>query len=116
MIASVCAVWAATSIPFARGSTLAPIDSWKELIMKRLIAAGVSILAVAAGVGWKLASHPESATTLEDVSLIQHSEHSQPGPTEALAGIRIRLSPSDFDDAMSVKASEVPKIAVAAAK
>jgi hypothetical protein len=81
--------------------------------MKRLIAAGVSILAVALGMGWKLSSQSESPTTLHDVSLVQHSEHSQPGPTEALAGIRIRLSPSDFDDAMKVKAEDVPRVAVA---
>ncbi len=82
--------------------------------MKRLIAAGVSIIAVAAGVGWKLGSHPDSAAPLQDVSLIQRSEHSQPGPTEALAGIRIRLSPSDFDDAMKVKSEDVPQVAIAA--
>ena len=74
----------------------------------------LSILAVVAGVGWKLASHPETSARLQDVSLIQRSEHSQPGPTDALAGIRIRLSPSDFDDAIRAKAHEVPQIAVAA--
>ena len=64
--------------------------------MKRYIAAVLSILAVAAGVGWKLASHPETSAGLQEISLIQHSEHSHPGPTNALAGIRIRFSPSDL--------------------
>jgi hypothetical protein len=80
--------------------------------MKRQIAAGLSVLAVVAGVGWKLASHPETSTRLQDVKLIQHSEHSNPGPTDALAGIRIRLSPSDFDDQIGAKDRDVPKVAV----
>ncbi len=82
--------------------------------MKRQIAAGVSILAVVAGVGWKLASHPETSARLQDIRLIQRSEHSHPGPTDALAGIRIRLSPSDFDDEIRAKANQVPKIAIVA--
>jgi hypothetical protein len=82
--------------------------------MRRQIAAAVSILTVVAGVGWKLASHPETAARLQDIRLIQHSEHSHPGPTDALAGIRIRLSPSDFDDEIRAKAQQVPKIAVVA--
>ena len=64
--------------------------------MKRYVIAALSIFAVAATVGWKLASHPETSAGLQEISLIQNSEHSQPGPTNALAGIRIRLSPSDF--------------------
>ncbi len=82
--------------------------------MKRQIAAGVAILAVVAGVGWKLASHPETSASLQDIRLIQHSEHSHPGPTDALAGIRIRLSPSDFNDTIRAKAHHVPQIAVVA--
>ena len=82
--------------------------------MKRQIAAGVAILAVVAGVGWKLASHPETSAKLQDVNLIQHSEHSHPGPTDALSGIRIRLSPSDFDDALQAQAHQVPTIALTA--
>lgn len=82
--------------------------------MKRQIAAGVAILAVVAGVGWKLARQPESSTTLHDIRLIQRSEHSHPGPSDALAGIRIRLSPSDFNDAIRAKAHGVPQIAVTA--
>jgi hypothetical protein len=82
--------------------------------MKRQIAAGVSILAVVAGVGWKLASHPETSARLQDIGLIQRSEHSHPGPADALAGIRIRLSPSDFDDVIRAKAHHVPQIAVVA--
>jgi hypothetical protein len=80
--------------------------------MKRKIAMGLSIVAAAAVVQWKLASHPETSAALQDIRLVQHSEHSQPGPTDALAGIRIRLSSSDFDDADMVTA-EVPQIAVA---
>jgi hypothetical protein len=86
----------------------------KELNMKRQITAGVSILAVVAGVGWRLASHPETPARLQDVSLIQRSEHSHPGPTGALAGIRIRLSPSDLDDAVRAKAHQVPQIGIVA--
>lgn len=82
--------------------------------MKRQIAAGVSILAVVAGVGWKLARHPETSARLQDVSLIQRSEHSHPGPSGALAGIRIRLSPSDVDDTIRAKAHQVPHIGFAA--
>lgn len=81
--------------------------------MKRTIAMGLSIIAVAAVVQWKLAIHPETSAALQDVRLIQHSEHSHPGPTDALAGIRIRLSPSDFDDADTVTA-QVPHVALAA--
>ncbi len=81
--------------------------------MKRKIAMGLSIVTVAAVVLWKLASHPETSAPLQDIRLIQHSEHSHPGPTDALAGIRIRLSPSDFDDADGVTA-QVPQIQLAA--
>jgi hypothetical protein len=82
--------------------------------MKRHVAAGLSIFAVVAGVGWKLASHPATSTGLQDVSLIQRSEHSHPGPTNALAGIRIRLSPSDFGNEITATAHEVPQVSVAA--
>ena len=40
---------------------------------------------------------------------IQHSEHSHPGPSDALAGIRIRISPSDFGYELAVPAREVPQ-------
>ena len=82
--------------------------------MKRKSIVGLSILAVTAVVGWKLASSPETSAGLQNVSLVQHSEHSHPGPTDALAGIRIRLSPGDFDDARMATAHEVPQIALAA--
>jgi hypothetical protein len=82
--------------------------------MKRHIAAGLSILALAAGVGWKLASRPETSTGLQDISLKQHSEHSQPGPTNALAGIRIRLMPGDFSDEIRATDHKVPQISLAA--
>jgi hypothetical protein len=78
--------------------------------VRRHIVAGLSILAVAAGVGWKLASHPETSAGLDEVRLSQHSEHSQPGPTKTLAGIRIRLSGSEI----RVADHKVPQIALAA--
>ena len=82
--------------------------------MKRHIAAGLSIIAVVVGVGWRLAGHPATSTELEDIRLIQRSEHSHPGPSDTLAGIRIRLSPSDFGNEITVPAREVPQIALAA--
>ncbi len=84
--------------------------------MKRHIAAVLAILSVAAGVGWKLASHPESSAGLQDVSLRQHSEHSHPGPTKALAGIRIRLSGSAVGSAIRATDDKVPQITLAAAE
>ena len=82
--------------------------------MKRQIAVALSIVAVVAGVGWKLARRPATSTGLENIRLIQHSEHSHPGPSDALAGIRIRLSPSDFGYEITVPACEVPEVFVAA--
>jgi hypothetical protein len=82
--------------------------------MKRHITAGLAILAVVASMGWVLASHPETSAGLEDVNLIPRSEHSQPGASKALAGIRIRLSPNDFDGEIRTAAHEVPQVAVAA--
>jgi hypothetical protein len=82
--------------------------------MKRHIAAGLSIVAVVASVGWKLATHPATSAGLQDISLIQGSEHSRPGPTDALAGIRIRLSPSDFGYQITASANKVPQISQSA--
>ena len=82
--------------------------------MKRHIAAGLCIVAVMLGVGWKLAGRQSASTELQDIRLIEHSEHSHPGPSDALAGIRIRLSPSDFGDEIKVPSSQVPRISVAA--
>ena len=82
--------------------------------MKRHIAAGLSILAVAATVGWKLARHPETSAGLQQVSLKQHSERSYPGPNSALAGIRIRLSPNEYGSETRAAADRVPQIALAA--
>jgi hypothetical protein len=82
--------------------------------MKRHIAAGLSIVAVVVGVGWKLASRPATSTKLEDIRLIQRSEHSHPGPSDALAGIRIRISPSDFGCELTVPAGAVPRVSLAA--
>jgi hypothetical protein len=80
--------------------------------MKPFIVAAISIFAVVAGVGWKLASHPETSVRLQDVSLIERSEHSHPGPNEALAGVRVRLSPSDFSYEFSASARKVPQISL----
>lgn len=83
--------------------------------MKRQIAAALSILAVAAGVGWALASHPETSAGLQEVSLSQHSEHSHPGTTTTLVGIRIRLSGSDVNAAIRAATdAKVPQIAMVA--
>jgi hypothetical protein len=79
--------------------------------MRRHIAA-LSILAVAAGVGWKLSSRPETSARLNDISLDRRSEHSHPGPT-ALAGIRIRIMADDGYQ-LSAPADRVPQITVAA--
>jgi hypothetical protein len=80
--------------------------------MKRHFAAALSILALAAGVGWKLASHPETSAGLQAVRLDPQSEHSQPGPTNALAGIRIRLSGSDFGYAVNAANHKAPAVAL----
>jgi hypothetical protein len=80
--------------------------------MKRFIVAGISIFAVVVGVGWRLASHPETSARLRDVSLVERSEHSHPGPNEALAGVRVRLSPSDFSYEFSASARKVPQVSL----
>jgi hypothetical protein len=82
--------------------------------MKRYVIAALSIFVAATTEGWQLASHPETSVELQEISLIQHSEHSQPGPTNALAGIRIRLSPSDFGYDIGATADAVPHISLAA--
>ena len=81
--------------------------------MKRNIAV-LSMLVTAAIVGWKVTSHRDTSTDLHDIKLIEGSEQSHPGPTNALAGIRIRLSPSEFDDVLGTTPREVPQIALAA--
>ena len=82
--------------------------------MKRYVIVALLIFAAAATVGWTLASHPETSVKLQEIILIQNSEHSQPGPTKELAGIRIRLSPSDFGYDIAATAGAVPQIAMAA--
>ena len=82
--------------------------------MKRYVLTALSIFAATATVGWTLASHPETSVELQEISLIQNSEHSQPGPTNALAGIRIRLSPSDFGHEITAAADVVPQVSLAA--
>ena len=82
--------------------------------MKRSVVVALSIFATAATVGWKLASHPETSVELQEISLIQNSEHSQPGPTKELAGVRIQLSPSDFGYDIGATADAVPQISLAA--
>lgn len=82
--------------------------------MKRSITAVLSILAVVTAMGWKLARHPETSAGLQRISLIQSSEQSHPGPTKALAGIRIRLSSRDFDGEIRTTTHDVPQVALAA--
>lgn len=82
--------------------------------MKRHVAAGLAIVAVVVGVGWKLSRRPVTTTQLQDIRLIQRSEHSHPGPSDQLAGIRIRISPSDFGTELTAPARKVPQISVAA--
>ncbi len=81
--------------------------------MRRHIVALLSILAVVAGVGWKLASHPETSTGLQEIRLSRHSERSHPGPSNALAGIRIRLSGSDLRE-VNATHHEIPQVSLAA--
>jgi hypothetical protein len=82
--------------------------------MKRYVTVAFLIFAAAATVGWKVASHPEASVKLQEISLIQNSEHSQPGPSNALAGIRIRISPSDFGYDIRATADAVPQISLVA--
>jgi hypothetical protein len=81
--------------------------------MKRTIATVLSVLAVATGVGWKVASHPETSTRLQEIRLKQQSERSQPVFNNALAGIRIRISPNDSGYGVGAKADKVPQISLA---
>ena len=80
--------------------------------MKRYIAAFLSILGVAAGVGWKLASHPETSLGLHEVSLKKNSERSL--PSNAVARLRIRVSPSDLGYELRVSPDKVPQVSLAA--
>ena len=82
--------------------------------MKRSIATVLSVLAVATGVGWMVASHPETPAKLQEVRLKPQSEHSRPELKDALAGIRIRISPSDFGYEVRAAADKVPQISLAA--
>ena len=81
--------------------------------MKRSIAAVLSVLAVATGVGWKVASHPETPARLQEIRLKPQSEHSQPELNNALAGIRIRISPNDVGNEVRAPADKVPQISIA---
>jgi hypothetical protein len=85
-----------------------------EGIVRRHVAAGLAVLAVTAGVGWRLAGRPESSAGLQDISLKQHSEHSNPGPGDTLAGIRIRLMPGDFGYEVRATDHGVPRVDLAA--
>jgi hypothetical protein len=80
--------------------------------MKQHLAAVLTVLAVAAGVGWKISARPESSAPLEDIRLDPSSEHAHPGHTEAMARIRLRLSPSDLG--VESSGAEVPRIATTA--
>ena len=80
--------------------------------MKRYIAADLSILGVAAGVGWKLASHPETSLGLHEVSLKKNSERSL--PSDAVARLRIRVSPNELGYELRVSPDKVPQVSLAA--
>lgn len=80
--------------------------------MKRHIAAGLSVLAVAVAVGWKVARRPETATALQEISLRQHSEHTRPSSTVALARVRIRISPVDPGHQVTATADRVPRVSL----
>jgi hypothetical protein len=82
--------------------------------MKRTVVALLSVLAVATGVGWRVASHPETSARLQDIRLQQKSERSQPRVNKALAGIRIRIAPNDVGYEVRTKADQVPQISLAA--
>jgi hypothetical protein len=81
--------------------------------MKRFIVASLSVLAVATGVGWRVASHPETSARLQEIRLEQRSERSQPSMNNTLAGVRVRISPSDFGYEVRAKADKVPQISQA---
>jgi hypothetical protein len=81
--------------------------------MKRSIVAVLSVLAVATGVGWKVASHPGTSARLQDIKLEQRSEHSQPRVNKALAGIRIRIAPYDVGSEIRATPDKVPQIPLA---
>lgn len=104
-----------------RVSNAAPPDDrqrWSDpnfvagVTMKRYIAAVLSILGVAAGVGWKLASHPETSLGLHEVSLKKNSERSL--PSDAVARLRVRVSPSDLGYELRVSPDKVPQVSLAA--
>jgi len=80
--------------------------------MKRYFLAVLSILGVAAGVGWKVSSHPETSLGLQQVSLNKHSEHTR--PSKAVARLRVRVSPIDLGYALRVPAEKVPPVSLAA--
>ena len=61
-----------------------------------------------------VASHPGTSAGLDEISLNPSSEHSDPGPTKTLAGIRIRLSGSDSGYASRATDHKVPQISLAA--
>lgn len=82
--------------------------------MKSRITVALAIAAVAAGVGWKLSRSAEPSVPLHDIRVVQGSERAYPGPGEALAGIRIRISPSDLADERLATAQDVPRIDVSA--
>jgi hypothetical protein len=82
--------------------------------MKRNLIAVLSIFTVAGFVSWKLANQETVTVGLKDVSVIKGSEHAHPGPGHELAGIRIRLSPSDFGLEITAPTQAVPQISLAA--
>jgi len=82
--------------------------------MKRNIIAGLSILGGVAGVGWKLASHPDTSARLQEISLSQRSEHSTAGAVSELGRVRVRVMAGDVGDQIGPTADKVPQISLAA--
>jgi hypothetical protein len=83
--------------------------------MKRHIVAGLFIVAVAASVGWKLASHPETSAGLEEISLNQHSEHSHSWSDQSAAKrVRVRVMDEQFGYEISATSRKIPQISLAA--
>jgi hypothetical protein len=82
--------------------------------MKRHLAIALSLVAVVAAVGVRVATHPDRSTPLDNVRLVPQSEHSN-DVGDKLAGIRIRLTPTDLDDVIRSAARDIPQVALASA-
>jgi hypothetical protein len=93
--------------------------------MQRHIVAALTIFAIASGVGWSIASHPDSSLELGQITLDQGSERSYASPSDAVGRVRVRVSPAEHRVRVRVSphghalgttasASEAPRIALAA--